>query len=429
MQLSVVNRIFDFSASGAQQLVLASYDSTTDELTCEDLLAGGLKTVAYYVSGRKSTLFEEINSILELVFIKIPRDEHMGILQWLKDSPQNPWQNAEWAACTRLTMLAAALCDLEVLQTLAEWGTALSPDVWLAAMQYNRNDVMEWMFKETPSRPDVRAFQLGALRQLTETLRWLVEVVGCPIEHDNIVTLDDAAKSGNFELVFLLQSYGCPWDYNTFCIAVDGGATLDDLKALHAKGCPATNGIGITMCASKGNKETILWLRSLKPIPCAFVAPAMDKSILHGQPMEMLEWLISLGCPISPGDCLISAAEAERMDACTWVYDRYASDLPEIPPYAAVMAARKGNMEILSWLFARSCPCSDLVALEACHGGHLHVLKHLLLLRAPWKPIECAEEALIHGHIGIYDWIQHFVVTMTPTPPPGFAASMAIKRK
>jgi hypothetical protein len=372
------------------------------------LLAGGIKTLSYYLSRRTQTFWSEVTIVVELLFIKAPAELHVPMLEWLFHSSYKPWDNVQWKSSSRLSMLAAAICSLEVVQWLVGKGTALSASVWMAAIQYRRVETMKWMFAATDSRPDERTFMLAAYNQDAPTLKWLVEVVRCPIEYESIVTCDDAAKKGNMEVLDLLHSYGCPWDSSTFCIAMSGGATLEQLQWMANAGCPATNEIGVNIAVSRGDKEIVTWLLNLTPRPCELREVACETAIEHDQ-FDMVPWLVSLGCPVSVPRCIVAAARANHVVALDWLVVHDPDLAATIPPCAATASAAAGHVEALRWILAHvpaDYVCEPPAFILAARHGHLGTLKVLHETGHEWDNTKCAEEAIVNQHVELYDWIR-----------------------
>lgn len=60
--------------------------------------------------------------------------------------------------------------------------------------------------------------------------------------------------------------------------------------------------------------------------------------------------------------------------------------------YICDLAARKGHLEVLKWLYENNYPQSQHVCITAAKNGHLDVMKWAHRNGCPWNKVECINE-------------------------------------
>ena len=148
--------------------------------------------------------------------------------------------------------------------------------------------------------------------------------------------LQEAAKTGQLEVVKWLRANGWPWNTTT-CSWVEEGGHLEVLQWARANGC-------------EWNEWTF-----------AFAA--------QGGHLEVLQWLHANGCPWDGWTCA-SAAEGGHLEVLQWAR---ANGCPwdELTCY---YAAKSGHLEVLQWLRANGCPWDSRVRSHAKGFGHIKLL-------------------------------------------------------
>jgi hypothetical protein len=101
----------------------------------------------------------------------------------------------------------------------------------------------------------------------------------------------DAAINGNLKALKWLKEQGCPWNENTFGVAVKNG-NIDTLVWLKENGCP-WNSWTFVSAAEHGDLKVLEWLKE-NGCPWdryTFVIAALCRNL------EILNWLKEQGCP------------------------------------------------------------------------------------------------------------------------------------
>lgn len=105
----------------------------------------------------------------------------------------------------------------------------------------------------------------------------------------------------------------------------------------------------------------------------------MFRTAVSSGQLEMLEWLLSVGCPWNETVCATAAADGDvrvlrwlRQQGCPW--DSRCCEGPVL----------EGDFECLDWALGQGCPAADLCSFAAING-RLEVLQHLREVWAcPW---------------------------------------------
>ncbi len=356
-----------------------------------------------------------------------------ALLEWAKSIEALPPPNGEKGVdlCTQ----AALLCP-QPLESLA----------WLRANGY------PW----GPHTCAVAAAggQLAVLRWLRDG-GWPYEP-GCPWDSE---TCNWAAGGGHFELLRWAQINGCPWTEKTFAIAARGG-NLEMLQWMRANGCPWSVNACVS-AAEGGHLRCLKWLRCAKTHGgdvCPWDPLVCERAARAGH-LDVLVWARENGCPWDSGTCSAAAkhgrlpvlqwaianwapwgsslyaraAKANQLEVLRWAFDNGCPLSEKAGRKAARLAAARGHVAVLEWLFARrpevldtelcaiAAGCGQLAALEwafargkpgaiggrvclaAAASGHLDVLCWACSNGCPWSA-DASTAAAYAGHLRVLDW-------------------------
>lgn len=130
-----------------------------------------------------------------------------------------------------------------------------------------------------------------------------------------------------------------------------------------------------------------------------------DSSVATGN-LETLNWLVENKC--SHDDYIAeTAAQNGHLHALQWLLEKQI--LPKNCVFTCIVmrkAARKGNLEIVRWLWSKKCPCDQNVADAACGKGHLEIVKWLYNCGGP----KCSQDgpylAAVNGHVEMLKWLR-----------------------
>ena len=75
--------------------------------------------------------------------------------------------------------------------------------------------------------------------------------------------------------------------------------------------------------------------------------------------------------------------------------------------YTFIVAAQKGDLDIMEYLLSSGCPCIEYVSECASEKGHLKVLKWLFINDCPIDYSSVYDAACKNGHTDIVDWLKN----------------------
>ena len=223
----------------------------------------------------------------------------------------------------------------------------------------------KWALAEGCPRENEDGFTMAhaaALHGHMVLVRWLIKEQGFAVTRS---VIEDAAFSGNMELVQWLRGEGCDWNARTCRLAAAAGR-LAVLQWLRANGCP-WDAETCKRAALGGHLETLRWARKNG---CDWDAEACAWAAMGGH-LDVLQWLRAEGCPWDA-------------EACS-------------------QAALNGHLETLRWARENGCDWSTQTCLNAAAGGHLGILQWLRAEGCPWDDGTC-ELAVEEGHEEVLRW-------------------------
>jgi hypothetical protein len=139
---------------------------------------------------------------------------------------------------------------------------------------------------------------------------------------------------------------------------------LEVLKWAHSRGLYFTSTVS-SRAAEAGNAEIVEWLVSIKcPFStCApvFAAEGGHVDVLRLIPREVFtEYVATM------------AVERDQLKTLEWLVD---NDYPHNMTAMCSGAARRGNLEIIEWLYSRRLYSPGIVTMYALARGHAHILQ------------------------------------------------------
>ncbi|KAJ8601218.1 hypothetical protein CTAYLR_003289 [Chrysophaeum taylorii] len=114
--------------------------------------------------------------------------------------------------------------------------------------------------------------------------------------------------------------------------------------------------------------------------------------------INWIRWFIRQHSALRQHVCRI-AARAGNLDVISWAR---ANDCPW-DEWTCLRAAAGGHLHVLMWAHANECPWNSLTCLTAARGGHLEVLKWARANQCPWDEATCWHAA-IQGHLEVLQW-------------------------
>jgi hypothetical protein len=111
--------------------------------------------------------------------------------------------------------------------------------------------------------------------------------------------------------------------------------------------------------------------------------------------LEVLQWLRANSCPWDGFTCAL-AVEDGHLEVRQWLL---ANGCPW-DERTCSWAAAGGHLKVLQWLRANGCLCDEETCMSAARGGHLEVLQCARENGCPWKKWTC-EGAAERGHLEV----------------------------
>jgi hypothetical protein len=180
---------------------------------------------------------------------------------------------------------------------------------------------------------------------------------------------------------------------------------LHKLIWLHKEqGCQLPADITVT-AATTGCIQMLQWLREQG---CFLSAQTVYSAASTPHNVHVLEYLKTVGVPISSGDELCrAAAAAGDCEQLQWLHTNKAA----LSDNVVWCAARSGAVEVFEWLqkrvwphHARGAAFSARIMREAAHYGHLQLCKWLLDAGCQWDSSVCSTAAF-SCHLSTLRWL------------------------
>ncbi|RLN21123.1 hypothetical protein BBJ28_00001596 [Nothophytophthora sp. Chile5] len=364
----------------------------------------------------------------------------------------------------RLAMcLAAELGALWMVEQLYErHPAALNGETALAAGSSGNLALLQWVYNHNPVLLRVNSYaavlsafdtaatngDFAAVQTLVQTFPTVVYNLGAAVKavHLDIVrwlqqnahceckgsAKDDAAKSGDLEMVQFLQEHfprAMPSAFQTNWAAERGHLAviqwLHDNHMVHPLGCTA---YAMNRAASNGHLEMVQWLHEHRKEGCTTGAMnaaaefghlhivkwlhshrsegcttlAMDRAARNGH-LNVVKWLHehpSEGCSTGAMD---SAAEKNHMEIVQWLHENRGEGCTT---RAMDHAARIGNLEMVQYLHEnRAEGCTHVAMDQAARNGFLEVVKFLHQNRAEGCSHDAMDGAAAENQLEVVKWL------------------------
>jgi len=236
--------------------------------------------------------------------------------------------------------------------------------------------VLEWMKEHGRLEADRVLYEMAALRDQLNVVKWLREQ-GLHSMFWDAKGCNAAAKYQSQETFQWLIEEGCPWNAETGVCAVHSPG-VGVLPFLKEKGYPHWTAEICIEAASKWNFEALQWLREIgcpwndlcysaaitglkdrqqllneRNIPWSKLVERGRLEFAPDADIVMMKWLRENGCPIT-AETSAKVAETGRLEALKWLRESGCSW-----DSRTMAAAKKNNDdEMLQWLSENGCPSS-----------------------------------------------------------------------
>jgi hypothetical protein len=198
------------------------------------------------------------------------------------------------------------------------------------------------------------------------------------------IVTQQAAESGNLEVLMYLRSRQCPWSKNVFIAAAKEGH-LDILKWAKSNECP--------------------WDSSI-----LFPAAARCK----GSNVDLFQWCLDQQCPFDEHS-ILAACNDGNFEFIKFAKSNGFSIKSIHSHILQEFAASKGNLEVILWAIKQAKPrvTRSLQILDfAAFAGQIHILEWLETVENPERLAGMIEtlagrilkQASIDGHVGVLKW-------------------------
>jgi hypothetical protein len=187
--------------------------------------------------------------------------------------------------------------------------------------------------------------------------------------------------------------------------AIRGGANMEILKWLLSMGCIADHWTFI-YAAEYGNIEIMKWLRE---IDCPWDEDTFYYAMEHND-LDMVRWLKKEGCPWDAG-VFENAAKTGNRDLMLWLR------VQGCPWNARTFSsAIDGGVDMLTleWLHHEKCPWNEYAMIAAVKRGDLEILRWLREKQCPWNA-ECFHAALKKKNGDVLEWLRQEKCPLTET--------------
>lgn len=115
--------------------------------------------------------------------------------------------------------------------------------------------------------------------------------------------------------------------------------------------------------------------------------------------LELLSWARENGCAWSEGTTY-NAAEAGHLDALEWAFDHGCPLSEEI----CTVAATEGHVDILVWARSKGCEWDEETCTSAAANGHLEGLKYAIANGCPWSQQQIVGVSDSTGNTNALEW-------------------------
>ena len=243
-------------------------------------------------------------------------------------------------------------------------------------------------------------------------LEWLREHAGYAF---STLTCAGAAMGGQLPTLQWLHSQGCPWDHLTCNHAAKGGH-LRLLQWAVNNNAP-TNPFTCVAAAEGGQLEILKWMAEStlplhRTLPAGHLAipdkSTVDMAAQKGN-VEMLQWLWEEGCEVD-AQALEAAVQNDHVECLEWAANTDGNLLLDNfgVCWALEDAAQCGNLRIVQWLHTRGYVGRTRECLIAARCGHLVMLQWLRANGYEWTDMDSGEEvcsqAAAGGHLELLQW-------------------------
>jgi hypothetical protein len=312
---------------------------------------------------------------------------HLHVLKWALS------KNFAWDTSTASN--AAKNGHLEILKWLHINGCRLNASACAKAAKNGHLLTLQWLRTNNCPWDDSTLFQVARFGH-EEVAIW-AQAQGCPLfSMDDLC--DAVAEYGDLNMLKLAHSVlGFPLSSGIFWNAVFSGH-LNILKWLHENQCPG-DALSCQVAAEDGHFEVLKWLH--KEGYNKLDGDTMSYAAEFGC-IKMLQWLHANGCPWGDRTCAAAAGNGHlnvlkwlRDKGCPWDWTTYK---------LAILGDRQlGNLHVLEWAFANSCPPSGKICSVAAEYNHLDELKWARSHDIPWSGDVCSKAAE-NRNFEILDW-------------------------
>ncbi len=153
--------------------------------------------------------------------------------------------------------------------------------------------------------------------------------------------------------------------------------------------------------SDRGTHRLVEWYHQYLHYP--FTARSMLIAAKRGN-LNMMKWLHAKGCPW--GNACANAAEGGHLAVLQWAR----ANGCKWDEYTGYMAASRGHLEVLQWVLANGDPLYGYGQYEqkytcegAAEGGHLEILQLARNYGCPWNANTC-RMAASGGHLEVLQW-------------------------
>jgi len=240
-----------------------------------------------------------------------------------------------------------------------------------------------------------------------ELLRWAREEKGC--EWDGL-TIVEAAKQGNLEMIKYCLARNCPMNGKEACASAASGGHLEILKYLHEEVKAPWDWSTAEQAAECGHLHILEYL-----VECKFdeYAEWECEGAARGGHLNCLKYLHETA-KVPLDEEVIETALCSRAHECVQYLLDKDCPLPRGWRYedgtlfcegTINQAAEDGDLEMVQYCVENNCPMDWEVCAYAAENDQLEILKYLHeTANAPWDS-RTASKAAKYGHISILKYL------------------------
>jgi hypothetical protein len=202
-----------------------------------------------------------------------------------------------------------------------------------------------------------------------------------------------AASCGHLNIIIWLKEAGYQWNERT-CTELAANGYLDELKWVRMNKCPWDS----QTCAQSQNLEILQWARMNG---CPWSLSTLGIAALTGR-FENLKWAMRNGCPYDANSRYIcdEAVRGGHTRILKWLI-KQGCMYNHINSMS--LAAKKGDLEMVQYLYDRNHTLDERFCSSAARGGHLKVLQYLREKNCPWNEDVCIY-AIDNYHPKVLEW-------------------------